>query len=516
MLLALVPIRRSPVPTSPALRGGSETNTPPAPRSRRERAGWGHGRRGGWTDLLLLRPLLHLALGQGLGQVVLVRLVADVECTAMSDHAGPHLALRLQNLGLAGGAAHRLLAVRLLARPGAIPHRRELCLRLVLHGCPLHPARRWFRNSGASANRRDHYWGMGRRVRPLQAVLSLLGLQHATLAAPVLCRSCGAYIGDTADVVDRAYDKAIGDVSTTDFAAGDGDARRLQRFRNPEGQEFSVVPLHSYQGVTAVGPASTEASFFPPYAWSMASCARCKAHVGWEFSDPHAARRNAPQAPASSAIPGAPLPATAPVDAALDGLRGVCLDFAKGFWSYRWCYRGEIRQFHKEVDGTTTLAWSLGTYAPSAQGRQSNALHTHRFPGASEALPFHPHFHEGGQVRARPGRHATPSLSRHRCLAPSQRCDEHGKARGTEVQLFCCASERTGVQVRTRTTACPLQRHPVVEATLGGPSLRRPDRPPRGRRGSRSGRWWSRARAATSCASACPACASTRPMSRTA
>lgn len=297
------------------------------------------------------------------------------------------------------------------------------------------------------------------RGRALAASLWLLVTQGSCFAAPVLCRSCGAYIGDTADVVDRASDQAVGDVRTTDFAGGDGEARRLQRFRNPQGQEFGVVPLRSYQGVTAVGPPTPEASFFPPYAWSMASCARCKAHVGWEFSDRRAPRKGGSQAPGSGVLPGPPLPASASAESALEGMRGACLDYSQGFWSYRWCFKGEIRQFHKERDGSTTLDWSLGDYDPSSQEGCARGSGTHRFLGSSEPLLFHPHFHEGGQVRSPPPLSArTRPPPAHR--PHTQRCDEHGKARGTEVQFFCCASEQTGVQVR----------HGVPAMWAGGPS----------------------------------------------
>jgi hypothetical protein len=52
----------------------------------------------------------------------------------------------------------------------------------------------------------------------------------------------------------------------------------------------------------------------------------------------------------------------------LDHLRGVCGQVHKGYWSYEWCFMGEITQFHVEYDTKTNQVkvdrvTNLGTYA---------------------------------------------------------------------------------------------------------------------------------------------------------
>ena len=39
-----------------------------------------------------------------------------------------------------------------------------------------------------------------------------------------------------------------------------------------------------------------------------------------------------------------------------------CITLEKGWWSYKWCHRKEIHQFHKEPDGTVSTKWSLGKF----------------------------------------------------------------------------------------------------------------------------------------------------------
>ena len=47
----------------------------------------------------------------------------------------------------------------------------------------------------------------------------------------------------------------------------------------------------------------------------------------------------------------------------LHALRGVCVEFPHGWWTYRWCHKQQVTQYHKEKNGESVgTSWSLGVY----------------------------------------------------------------------------------------------------------------------------------------------------------
>lgn len=52
---------------------------------------------------------------------------------------------------------------------------------------------------------------------------------------------------------------------------------------NPRGLTFHLGCFREAPGVVAAGPATTEHTWFPGYAWRIAACARCGVHLGWCF-----------------------------------------------------------------------------------------------------------------------------------------------------------------------------------------------------------------------------------------
>lgn len=89
---------------------------------------------------------------------------------------------------------------------------------------------------------------------------------------------------------------------------------------------------------------------------------------------------------------------------ALAPLNGLCLAVNKGWWSFSWCFRNEVRQYHAEPDGKRSADWSLGKF--------DDARSVDKPLGSGS---YHSHFFDGGQ-----------------------RCDETGAGRATEVRFFCC------------------------------------------------------------------------------
>lgn len=56
-------------------------------------------------------------------------------------------------------------------------------------------------------------------------------------------------------------------------------------FCNPHGHVFEIGCFSAAFGVQAIGPASSFFSWFPGYAWRVAVCNGCRAHLGWCYGD---------------------------------------------------------------------------------------------------------------------------------------------------------------------------------------------------------------------------------------
>ncbi|XP_074286975.1 uncharacterized protein LOC141612156 [Silene latifolia] len=58
----------------------------------------------------------------------------------------------------------------------------------------------------------------------------------------------------------------------------------LGTYVNPYGCVHETVTLHKANGLALIGRPSTESSWFPGYAWTIANCANCERHMGWLFT----------------------------------------------------------------------------------------------------------------------------------------------------------------------------------------------------------------------------------------
>jgi hypothetical protein len=82
---------------------------------------------------------------------------------------------------------------------------------------------------------------------------------------PICCRSCGQVVAKRTDV----------------GAEVEGNEHT---FRNPAGYSFHVMVFSRAEGCRAVGPPTSEASWFPGSCWQIALCGECEVHLGWRFS----------------------------------------------------------------------------------------------------------------------------------------------------------------------------------------------------------------------------------------
>jgi hypothetical protein len=55
------------------------------------------------------------------------------------------------------------------------------------------------------------------------------------------------------------------------------------RFTNPQGITYQIGCFREAAGCAAIGEATLEYTWFRGYAWRIALCAHCRAHLGWRF-----------------------------------------------------------------------------------------------------------------------------------------------------------------------------------------------------------------------------------------
>ncbi|MBN3304563.1 CRBN protein, partial [Amia calva] len=95
----------------------------------------------------------------------------------------------------------------------------------------------------------------------------------------LLCRSCGHEVAFSSDLRFIASRLALAQRNHT----GIGDRRvPVQLFENPQGFRFQVVTLKK-AAVQKHWPADRHFSWFPGFSWTIATCPRCRAHLGWGF-----------------------------------------------------------------------------------------------------------------------------------------------------------------------------------------------------------------------------------------
>ena len=104
----------------------------------------------------------------------------------------------------------------------------------------------------------------------------------------------------------------------------------------------------------------------------------------------------------------------------LAGLEGLCSKLNQGWWTYEWCHRSKVRQFHAEA--STAAAdpdWSLGSYSSSVVMESKNKNRS-AYEEVALAVDI---FDVGGQ-----------------------RCDETDAGRKSLVTFSCCRDRASGMR----------------------------------------------------------------------
>uniref|UniRef100_A0A1B6E425 Protein cereblon n=2 Tax=Clastoptera arizonana TaxID=38151 RepID=A0A1B6E425_9HEMI len=98
-------------------------------------------------------------------------------------------------------------------------------------------------------------------IQRLRVELSLLQKMEV-----LCCKHCRVQIGSHKDVFSMSVEGPQG------------------TYVNPGGYIHETLTLYQVESVIVFGTPSTDFSWFPGYAWSLAKCERCHIHLGWKFT----------------------------------------------------------------------------------------------------------------------------------------------------------------------------------------------------------------------------------------
>ncbi|XP_054788639.1 uncharacterized protein LOC129294361 isoform X2 [Prosopis cineraria] len=82
----------------------------------------------------------------------------------------------------------------------------------------------------------------------------------------VRCRNCQTIIARRSDMLVMSSEGPLG------------------AYVNPGGYVHEIMTLHNASGLALIGRATTQYSWFPGYAWTVANCATCERQMGWLFT----------------------------------------------------------------------------------------------------------------------------------------------------------------------------------------------------------------------------------------
>jgi len=189
----------------------------------------------------------------------------------------------------------------------------------------------------------------------------------------------------------------------------------IRNMTNPNGAEFQVANFAAATGIKLHGKPSFDHSFYPPYSWQIMSCGKCQAHLGWKFQKKGA--RVLDKVEDKMVCDGemeTVRPPPAPQGDPLTVLNGKCTVSRQGWWTFQWCHRKEIRQYHTEQDGKRGQDWSLGRF--NTKGAKTKK----RKKNSENKFDSH-------------------------VFVDGQHCDETGKGRTTEVVFSCCENDQSEI-----------------------------------------------------------------------
>ncbi|KAM4578978.1 uncharacterized protein V3H82_008291 [Fundulus diaphanus] len=95
----------------------------------------------------------------------------------------------------------------------------------------------------------------------------------------ILCRACGHEVAFGTDIHFVPSRMAL---SSRNDTSVNGRRIHVQLFQNPQGYRFEVITFRRAD-VIKHWPADSHYSWYPGFSWTVATCPRCRSHLGWAF-----------------------------------------------------------------------------------------------------------------------------------------------------------------------------------------------------------------------------------------
>ncbi|XP_057687220.1 LOW QUALITY PROTEIN: protein cereblon [Corythoichthys intestinalis] len=121
---------------------------------------------------------------------------------------------------------------------------------------------------------------MSALYRPTAACAANAAGKTTSTDTLILCRACGHELASGADTIPTVHSR-MALAGRNDTLPG-GRRVHVQMFENPQGLQFEVVTFRRAD-VDKRWPAEKHFSWFPGFSWTVATCPRCRAHLGWAF-----------------------------------------------------------------------------------------------------------------------------------------------------------------------------------------------------------------------------------------
>ncbi|KAH7379266.1 hypothetical protein DE146DRAFT_682394 [Phaeosphaeria sp. MPI-PUGE-AT-0046c] len=135
----------------------------------------------------------------------------------------------------------------------------------------------------------------------------------------------------------------------------------------------------------------------------------------------------------------------------LEGMKGNCIYYLSGWWSYSFCYKNEVKQFHQlppsrgvphypPVEDTSFHSFVLGRYQGEEKGKKSDARKTlGSEQGSKETFDDEGNVKDQSEKALELPRLESKGSSRYMVqrLSAGTECDLTGRARKIDVQFHC-------------------------------------------------------------------------------
>ncbi|EDU50647.1 PRKCSH domain containing protein [Pyrenophora tritici-repentis] len=153
----------------------------------------------------------------------------------------------------------------------------------------------------------------------------------------------------------------------------------------------------------------------------------------------------------------------------LEGMRGNCIYYLSGWWSYSFCYKDEVKQFHQlppgrgvpiypPVEDTSVHSFVLGRYPKEEKNKKGDARKTlGSEQGSKETFDDEDHVKDDDEEKGlEVPRLETKGSSRYMVqrLSDGTECDLTGRPRKIDVQFHCNPQSADRIAMIKETSTC--------------------------------------------------------------